>query len=89
MNKDCYTEEEMKYICADIFDSKQDIYAEIERPTCKIYIFINTISDEDYHFDLSLNAENLKDLTRLIYNLRRQRVNEKRIHKQLDNQLEQ
>ena len=88
MNKDCYTEEEMKYICADIFDSKQDIYAEIEQPTYKIYIFINTISDEDYHFDLSLNAENLKDLTRLIYDLRKQRVNEKRIHNQLDNQLE-
>ena len=88
MNKDYYTEEEMEYICADIFDSKQDIYAEIEKPTYKIYIFINTISDEDYHFDLSLNAENLKDLTRLIYNLRRQRVNEKRIYQQGDNQLE-
>ena len=88
MNKDYFSKEEMEYIYADIFDSTQDIYAEIQQSMGIICVFINTVRNEGYHFDIPANDENIKYLNALIHDLRRQRVCKKLKSNYLNNQSE-
>lgn len=78
-----FTEEEMEYIYADIFDNTQDIYAEIVYPADDLttaFVYMKTLNGENYSFDIQISSDKAKSqLNSLVCGLRRQRLVEKRL----------
>ena len=74
-----FTDDEIAYIYANIYDCKQDVHVEVDDEKNVVYFYIKTNNDEHYHFDMDLNSINQSDINRIIVNLRRQRIWEQRL----------